>query len=232
MSRRYKGGVISATAPTTSSSAATGMWTMQRQLQALAGSGWPSPFTTVSGTLTGSGSLSIPAGATLVSLTGAGGTGGNDYWYDPGQEYIAPTPWSGHWTDSGAPIYGNYSSDISTGYPAPPTGPGQYSGAWVCSWTNIPPEVPWYCAFYGLVSVTDTPYDPGQPYIAPSSGGGPTYGPSTSATLNGTTRTWTGGYDSGVVGTSSTQTLTSTGAGQTLTYSVGAGGNLSYTYTY
>ena len=43
MSMRYKGGVISATAPTTSSSAATGVWTLPQQLQAIAGSGWPSP---------------------------------------------------------------------------------------------------------------------------------------------------------------------------------------------
>ena len=43
MSMRYKGGVISATAPTTSSSAATGVWTLQQQFQAIAGSGWPSP---------------------------------------------------------------------------------------------------------------------------------------------------------------------------------------------
>jgi hypothetical protein len=41
MSKRYKGGIISATAPTTSSSAATGIWTLEQQMQAIAGSGWP-----------------------------------------------------------------------------------------------------------------------------------------------------------------------------------------------
>lgn len=41
MSMRYKGGVISATAPTTSSSAATGVWTLQQQLQAIAAGNWP-----------------------------------------------------------------------------------------------------------------------------------------------------------------------------------------------
>jgi len=41
MSRRYKGGVISATAPTTSTSAATGVWTLPQQMQAIVGSGWP-----------------------------------------------------------------------------------------------------------------------------------------------------------------------------------------------
>ena len=41
MSMRYKGGVISATAPTTSSSSATGSWTLKQQMQAIAGSNWP-----------------------------------------------------------------------------------------------------------------------------------------------------------------------------------------------
>jgi hypothetical protein len=40
---RYKGGVISATAPTTSSSAATGVWTLPQQFQAKAASNWPDP---------------------------------------------------------------------------------------------------------------------------------------------------------------------------------------------
>lgn len=43
MSLRYKGGVISATAPTTSTQSAGGVWTLQQQAQAIAGSGWPSP---------------------------------------------------------------------------------------------------------------------------------------------------------------------------------------------
>jgi hypothetical protein len=38
---RYKGGVISATAPTTSSSAATGVWTLPQQFQAKAAGNWP-----------------------------------------------------------------------------------------------------------------------------------------------------------------------------------------------
>ena len=40
MSMRYKGGVISATAPTTSTSAASGVWTLPQQLQALAAGNW------------------------------------------------------------------------------------------------------------------------------------------------------------------------------------------------
>jgi len=38
---RYKGGVISATPPTTSTSAATGVWTLVQQMQAQAAGAWP-----------------------------------------------------------------------------------------------------------------------------------------------------------------------------------------------
>lgn len=42
MSMRYKGGVISATPPTTSTSAATGVWTLVQQMQAQGAGTWPS----------------------------------------------------------------------------------------------------------------------------------------------------------------------------------------------
>ena len=56
MSMRYKGGVISATAPTTSAVAATGMWTLVQQMQAQAAGDWPVPISSASwiGTLTSS----------------------------------------------------------------------------------------------------------------------------------------------------------------------------------
>lgn len=57
--------------------------------------------------------------------------------------------------------------------------------------------------------------------------GTPYAGASTTATLNGVTRTWAGGMGA-VLGTESTQSLTSTGAGQAMTYSVA--GSLSYSY--
>ena len=58
MSLRYKGGVISATPPTTSSSSATGVWTLKQQLQAFAAGKWPMPPSTyvVIQTFTASGS--------------------------------------------------------------------------------------------------------------------------------------------------------------------------------
>jgi len=41
MSMRYKGGVISATPPTTSQSSASGSWTLSQQMQATGGGNWP-----------------------------------------------------------------------------------------------------------------------------------------------------------------------------------------------
>ena len=55
MSMRYKGAVLSATAPTTSSSSAVGVWTMRQQLQAIGGTGWPSGPPTVIGQAYGGG---------------------------------------------------------------------------------------------------------------------------------------------------------------------------------
>ena len=195
--------------------------------------------TLVSGSLTGSSSLSIPQGAELVSLTGRGGDGGNNYWYDPGQPYIPPsyTGWDGPYSSAfNGPGYTlaeaeSLTASFSGGNSAGPSDYGTTTsppGTWYASGYN------WNGSSYTWVGYYWTPHQSsaGQPYIAPSSGGGPYYGASTTATLNGTTRTWTGGYDAGVQGTTSTQTITSTGAGQTLTYSVAGSGALTYTYEY
>jgi hypothetical protein len=64
MSRRYKGGVISATAPTTSTSAATGVWTLNQQMVAIGGGTWPLPPVGFIGLLgTGAFGYSITAGS-------------------------------------------------------------------------------------------------------------------------------------------------------------------------
>ena len=218
----------------------------------------PTPTPTPSGTsgsLFGSGSLAIPSGVVLVSLTGQGGTGGSNP-YDPGQEYIAPSgtyhpevievapiaPYL-EWTVTASRSY--WSSGPVTGPSIPaPTYLGQTVIAHVAYCVNDPDNMPFGEA--GPWSIIEGDYEvvlnpglpgvtgvaaywdnPGQEYIAPS--GGDYSGANTTATLNSVTNTWVGGF--GGVGTSSTQTLTSTGLGQTLTYSVGAGGNLSYSYT-
>jgi hypothetical protein len=90
MSRRYKGGVISATAPTTSTSTAAGVWTQQSLAQAVSAGTWPrSPGAPTIGTATatgqttatvaytaptdaGTGSVTYTATSTPGSLTGTG----------------------------------------------------------------------------------------------------------------------------------------------------------------
>ena len=81
MSRRYKGGVISATAPTTSTSAATGVWTLPQQMQAIVGSGWPSQPSGWIGLLSTSSGLQRAGGqfATAVDSSGNVYFGGDTY---------------------------------------------------------------------------------------------------------------------------------------------------------
>ena len=67
MSMRYKGGVISATAPTTSASAASGVWTLPQQLQALAAGNWPSPPPTTIGQAYGGGFYAGQIGVSSVA---------------------------------------------------------------------------------------------------------------------------------------------------------------------
>lgn len=241
--------------------AASGVWTLD-QAQAFIKQGvWPL-VRPVSGSLSGSGTLAIPQGATKVVLTGRGGTGYNDYWYDPGQDYIAPSgyhaavaavagvyAWTGSTVsivDSGNDPFG-YTLAVSTygtsmvippEYQVAPTDTGLYTETNTFVWGS---SSSWQVGYYYATSYTVTApvdyqaayYDnPGQDYIAPSSGGGPQTGPSTTAALNGSTIYWTGGYDTGGTASTSTQSLTSTGSGQSLTYAIPSGGTLSYSYNY
>lgn len=212
---------------------------MTRLARALMGAA--QQLTTASGSLYGSGSLAVPAGCVLVTLTGKGEAGGDNSWYDPGQvflpavtgqAYIAPYL---EWV-----VATEYTSSYFTSTPgSPDTLPSPSSAGTI--WTgNITYQ--WYepsSQYFVLSATYVTMLNPGQPYIAafagqpyiaPSSGGGIYSGANTTATLNGVTDTWTGG--TGGPATESTQTLTSTGTGQTLTYAIASGGSLSYSYTY
>jgi hypothetical protein len=85
MSMRYKGGVISATPPTTSTTSASGSWTLQQQMQATAAGNWPKngPFNYIEDVFstwlyTGNGTGSAPSGTAQtitngVDLAGKGG---------------------------------------------------------------------------------------------------------------------------------------------------------------
>lgn len=204
-----------------------------------------------SGTLTGSGTLSIPAGCTLVTLIGHGGYGGSNY--DPGQEaanpiygqpYIAPTAVTYKWDlASRVDYYDGWSATPfgGIGYPIGPTqsaptqsyyvatvaycgvsgsGYDLYTSRW---WAMV--DQP---ASAGQAYVAPGYYVPGQDYVAPS--GGDIYLTATTATLNGTTRSWSTGLGTSTIGSTSTQTIASTSAGQTLTYAIAGAGALSYGY--
>lgn len=192
----------------------------------------------VNGTLTGSGSLSIPAGISSVTLTGRGGTGGDNSYYDPGQPYVAP---SGYHAE--IPAYYTYSLSlppyiVSSGngsgpagsQPSPPaTGSSPtWSGTWQ-EWNGSSWDF-WGVGYNGDYHAGTAAYydNPGQAAVTPSSGGGVYSGSATTATLNGVTKTWAGGV--GGTASPSVQTAVSSSLGQSLTYSIASGGSLSYSY--
>lgn len=73
MSMRYKGGVISATAPTTSTSTAKGVWTITQQMQAVNASTWPAtPGAPTIGTATAVTSSTATVTYTAPTNLGAG----------------------------------------------------------------------------------------------------------------------------------------------------------------
>jgi hypothetical protein len=75
MSQRYKGGVISATPPTTSTSSASGVWTEQQFMQGVASGSWPAlAGAPTIGTAT-AGALSASVAFTAPTYTGSGITG-------------------------------------------------------------------------------------------------------------------------------------------------------------
>ena len=75
MSQRYKGGVISATPPTTSTSSASGVWTEQQFMQGVASGNWPAlAGAPTIGTAT-AGALSASVAFTAPAYTGSGITG-------------------------------------------------------------------------------------------------------------------------------------------------------------
>lgn len=211
------------------------MSSLARQLLGATGA-----LTTVTGSVFGSGSLAIPAGVVLVTLTGQGGTGSDNSYYNPGQPYIAPSGYNAavaayytYYVSIPARIIsvGGGSSPGGSDPGAPTTGTDPFFSTSWSQWNGSSWDL-WATGYDGIYHAgTPAFYDyPGQPYIAPTSGGGIYSGSNTTATLNGVTDTWAGGY--GGVATLSIQTLASTGAGQTLTYSIASGGSLNYSYTY
>lgn len=102
MSNRYKGAVISATAPTTSGTAYTGsakgMWTLQQQLQAIAATLWPKGLTTPGAPTSVSASAgNAQATVTFTAPVDTGGTSITSY-------TVTSSPGSITGTGSASPI--------------------------------------------------------------------------------------------------------------------------------
>jgi hypothetical protein len=206
--------------------------------------------TTICGSLpeTMSGSFIIPAGVSIVSLTGAGGIGTQtgtaqigDPLYPSGlPPYIAPTP-SFYWVydfsslSSGGTAFPLFSLYFNT--PTPPQPATSLSQVTTTQSFSLPNNGLYDNYNYAQYTSAQGPDVGGQGNSAYPSGLPPyqastisyTYGISTSATLNAVTDTWAGGYGP-VQGTTSTKLFGSNGLGQTLTYSIGAGGYLNYCY--
>lgn len=216
----------------------------------------------VNTTVATSGSVTIPAGVTSVTLVGKGGAGYNDYWYNPGQSYIAAT--------AGQPYIAGQAYQAAVlgwawSFPQMPCSPVP-NGTEGNRMPNEPPaaesvsDTTWYsnpflvsrsggtslCHYvYIKYPTTITPEKPyiaeqpyiaptsGQAYIAPTSGGGPKTGASSTATLGGYLYTFAGGYNTGGAATALTYTKTLTaGSAQTLSFTIGSGGSLNYKYSY
>lgn len=210
---------------------------MTRLARALMGAA--QQLTTASGSLYGSGSLAVPAGCVLVTLTGKGAAGGDNSWYDPGQAFLPAVTGQAYiaphleWENVSANSYFTNTPGTPDILPSPSSAGQTWSGNITYQWNAATSNYFALTAAYVAVTNPGQPYIAafaGQPYIAPSSGGGIYSGANTTATLNGVTDTWAGG--NGGPATESTQTLASTGAGQTLTYAIASGGSLSYSYTY
>jgi hypothetical protein len=128
MSMRYKGGIISATAPTTSTSAASGVWTRQQHMQALGGSGWPLPIPYYMQALYSAGQEAGTATtATSTSLI-VGGTSYSPYGMAiANYNYAGTLQWQ-KYTSRGTPTYGNAVGADSAG--------NYYVGGWVSNSGN------------------------------------------------------------------------------------------------
>jgi hypothetical protein len=140
MSRRYKGGVISATAPTTSTSSATGVWTLPQQMVAQAASAWPFPIVTGSQSFTTAGSFTwvAPAGVTSVSVVAVGSSSTTNAGALAYKNNITVSPGTSYPVVVGTPNVSTRSSfvsdaTVSAGPLAQRTGDGGGNGGGGCS---------------------------------------------------------------------------------------------------
>jgi len=146
MSNRYKGGIISATPPTTSTTAASGAWTLEQQMQAQAAGTWPATpnyIEEVFSTYLYSGNSSTQTITNGIDLSTKGGLvwvkGRNETFYhrlasSPGPtlpNYVASNA-----TDAASSGNGTISAFTTTGFTVSAGGGGtNTSGYSYASWT-------------------------------------------------------------------------------------------------
>ena len=157
------------------------------------------------GTLTGSGTLSIPKGVFKIYQTGAGGSG-------------TSTTVPAYYTQTTTSVLSHYAA-----YPA------QYSLA--SFWVSIGEPASNANLFIGNPGTPVYVNQTTNVYNAPVTTNA--LGVATTSALGGVTKTWAGGSSgAGNVGTTNSQPHTiSNGVASTLTYSAaGSGGSIAYTY--
>jgi len=190
----------------------------------------------ITNTVTSSGSVSIPAGATIVTLTGKGGTGTSTY--HPavaasgpiyGESWPAIQYFSSATTYGATPIY-----TVITGSPPYPANP--YVGN-LAAWGNIFTYTSyWLTGSSQWANNTNRFYQPQGTqtiigYTYPGSAAYWTYttGAASTATLEGSSHTYPGGYGGQATPVGPTD-YTVSGNGCTLSYTIASGGSLTYTY--
>jgi hypothetical protein len=157
------------------------------------------------GTLTGSGTLSIPKGVFKIYQTGAGGSG-------------TSTTVPAYYTQTTTSVLSHYNP-----YPA------YYSSA--AFWVSIGAPASYANLFIGNPGTPVYVNQTTNVYNAPVTTNA--LGVATTSALGGVTKTWAGGSSgAGNVGTTNSQPHTiSNGVASTLTYSAaGSGGSIAYTY--
>ncbi len=201
----------------------------------------------VSNRVYNSGSVIIPSGVSIVTLSGLGGSGTQQY--NPGQAEIQQS-WTGQlsnantWGPQGFPSAISVSGQIVPSYvPAYISaqsgtffadflsGSGREDG-FVTTEYRITTSGSQFENVYGTKVLTYQGYVAYTPYQAPIA---PYYynqttGSSSTATLAGATYTYAGGY--GGAATPTGQAVSIPNTGHTLSYSIASGGYLDYSYTF
>ena len=182
---------------------------------------WVSNAVTVTTNISGTNTITIPAGVTTLNVIGRGGTGtSTSVMTDPGQPYIAgSSTYSWVYYGTSGPG-GSYSATQPPIYSYPPGDPAAYPGSDTVIWTSWDSTTKMGEQQTWRSTVTGT--SGGQPYIPPTYSTTTTTGASSTFTINGTTYTYPGG--NGGAATPILTVINLTGAAPvTANYSIASG---------